>query len=103
MKFSGKNARDTISSRPLFTTERGRGFSVIAQEIRTLAESSKVSADSIENAMKSITSYSNDMSSQMALTANVITKCCAELKSISDMLGKLHDAAISSSDEEETY
>ncbi|MBD5140308.1 MAG: histidine kinase [Ruminococcus sp.] len=83
--------------------ESGRGFSVIAQEIRTLAESSKISADSIENAMKSITSYSNDMSSQMAFTANIITKCCDELKVISDMLGKLHDAAISSSDEEETY
>ena len=83
--------------------ESGRGFSVIAQEIRTLAESSKISADSIEKAMKSITSYSHDMSSQMAFTANIITKCCDELKAISDMLGKLHDAAISSSDEEENY
>lgn len=81
--------------------ESGRGFSVIAQEIRTLAESSKASADSIEKAMKSITSYSNDMGSQMASTTGIITKCCAELKSISDMLGKLHDAAISSVDEED--
>lgn len=81
--------------------ESGRGFSVIAQEIRTLAESSKASADSIEKAMKSITSYSKDMGSQIASTTSVITKCCAELKSISDMLGKLHDAAISSVDEDE--
>lgn len=83
--------------------ESGRGFSVIAQEIRTLAESSKASADSIEKAMKSITSYSKDMGSQMASTASVITKCCDELKSISNMLGKLHDAAISSSEEEDNY
>lgn len=81
--------------------ESGRGFSVIAQEIRTLAESSKVSADSIEKSMKAITSNANDMSSQMSSTAKLITKCCADLKSISDMLGKLHDAALSSSDEED--
>lgn len=81
--------------------ESGRGFSVIAQEIRTLAESSKASADSIEKAMKSITSYSKDMGSQMTATTGVITKCCAELKSVSDMLAKLHDAALLSSAEED--
>ncbi|MDE6595425.1 MAG: PocR ligand-binding domain-containing protein [Oscillospiraceae bacterium] len=80
--------------------ESGRGFSVIAQEIRTLAESSKSSADSIEKAMKAITSSSKDMGSQMASISGAITKCCDELKSISNMLGKLHDAAISNSEEE---
>ena len=83
--------------------ESGRGFSVIAQEIRTLAESSKISADSIEKAMQSITSNSKDMSSQIAATTDIITKCCADMKALSDMIGKLHDAALLNRDEEETY
>ena len=80
--------------------ESGKGFSVIAQEVRALAETSKASADSIEKAMKSITSRSNDMSDRISATTDVITKCCNDLKALSEMLGKLHDAALSSGSEE---
>lgn len=75
--------------------ESGKGFSVIAQEVRALAETSKASADSIEKAMKSITSRSNDMSSQVSATTDIITKCCGDLKELSDMLKRIHDAALS--------
>lgn len=75
--------------------ESGKGFSVIAQEVRALAETSKASADSIEKAMKSIANRSNDMSSRISETTDVITKCCSDLKALSDMLKKLHDAALS--------
>lgn len=79
--------------------ESGKGFSVIAQEVRALAETSKASADSIEKAMKSITNSSNDMSSQISATTDVITKCCNDLKSLSDMLKNIHDAALSGNEE----
>lgn len=74
--------------------ESGKGFSVIAQEVRALAETSKASADSIEKAMKSITDSSNEMGREIAATTDIITKCCDNLKEISDMLKKLHDAAL---------
>lgn len=76
--------------------ESGRGFAVIAQEVRALAETSKASADSIEKAMKSITIRSDEMGAQLSSTMEVITKCCEELKDLTAMLGRLHDSAISS-------
>lgn len=83
--------------------ESGKGFSVIAQEVRALAETSKASADSIEKVMKSIMSSSNEMSSQIDATTNVITKCCSDLKALSDMLKNLHDSALSGSVEDNDY
>ncbi|MDE5741307.1 MAG: PocR ligand-binding domain-containing protein, partial [Oscillospiraceae bacterium] len=82
--------------------ESGKGFSVIAQEVRALAETSKASADRIEKAMKSITSRSNDMNSQIEATTSIITKCCEDLNTLSNMLKNLHDSALSS-EEEDTY
>ena len=82
--------------------ESGKGFSVIAQEVRALAETSKASADRIEKAMKSITSRSNDMNSQIEATTGIITKCCEDLNTLSNMLKNLHDSALSSEDED-TY
>lgn len=82
--------------------ESGKGFSVIAQEVRALAETSKASADRIEKVMKSITGSSNEMSSQIEATTSVITKCCEDLKTLSDMLKKLHDSALSG-DDDNTY
>lgn len=79
--------------------ESGKGFSVIAQEVRALAETSKASADSIEKVMKSIMSSSNEMSSQIEATTSVITKCCEDLRSLSDMLKNLHDSALSGDSE----
>lgn len=80
--------------------ESGRGFSVIAQEVRALAETSKASADSIEKSMNSITVSSGNMSKQMLTTTGIIKKCSGDLKALSEMLGKLHDSAISGSLEE---
>lgn len=75
--------------------ESGKGFTVIAQEVRALAERSKASADSIEKSMKSITSSSDDMGKQMAVTAGIVKKCCSDLKTLSDMLSKLHNSVLS--------
>lgn len=75
--------------------ESGKGFGVIAQEVRALAETSKASADSIEKAMKSISNRSQSISSNISDTIDTITKCCTDLQELSNTLKKLHDAAIS--------
>ena len=53
--------------------ESGKGFGVIAQEVRTLADTSKASADKIETSIKQITNFAADISN----TAQEIHKLLA--------------------------
>lgn len=76
--------------------ESGKGFGVIAQEVRGLAETSKTSADNIEKAMAAINSYSKDMNSQISQITGVVNKCCRDLQKISRMLEKMYSASASS-------
>ncbi len=69
--------------------ESGKGFGVIAQEVRNLAETSKRSADRIEKAMQKIGSYSKDMNSQIAQTKDVVEQCLADLNNFAAMLNEI--------------
>ena len=69
--------------------ENGKGFGVIAQEVRTLAETSKSSADRIEQAMQRISDHSNDMSKQVAQTKEVVEQCLSKLHEFSTMLDEI--------------
>lgn len=73
--------------------ESGKGFGVIAQEVRGLAETSKTSADNIEKAMAAINGYSKDMSLQISEITGVVNKCCRDLQKISRALEKIYAAA----------
>lgn len=69
--------------------ESGKGFGVIAQEVRNLAETSKVSADKIEKTMQHIGDYSKDMNEQVDSTKAVVDKCIADLNSFSALLNDI--------------
>lgn len=79
--------------------ESGKGFGVIAQEVRTLAETSKASADNIEKAMVSINGYSKDMNNEISQITGVVNKCYNDLQRLSRTLDKL----CSSASREEQY
>ncbi len=69
--------------------ESGKGFGVIAQEVRNLAETSKSSADKIEKTMQHIGEYSKDMNEEVMKTKETVSKCLEDLKSFSDLLDEL--------------
>lgn len=72
--------------------ESGKGFGVIAQEVRSLAETSKSSADRIEKAMQKIGNHSKDMSNQVAQTKDVVDQCLSSLREFSAMLDNIRNA-----------
>lgn len=69
--------------------ESGKGFGVIAQEVRNLAETSKSSADIIEQAMQKIGAHSKEMTAKVTKTRSTFEQCRAELKEFSDMLKEI--------------
>ena len=66
--------------------EAGKGFGVIAQEVRNLAETSKASADSIQNAMTSIDSHSKTITENIANTEELVTNCFKDIEKFSELL-----------------
>lgn len=69
--------------------EAGKGFGVIAQEVRSLAETSKVSADSIQNAMSRIKENTSEMNDQIAQTRALISQCVADMEKFSRLLDEI--------------
>lgn len=71
--------------------EAGKGFGVIAQEVRSLAETSKSSADSIQNAMSHIDEYTGDINEQIKNTRTLLTQCLDEINSFSELLKEIQN------------
>lgn len=71
--------------------EAGKGFGVIAQEVRSLAETSKSSADSIQGAMLRITEQTQSMNEQIKQTRVIITQCLDDLKNFSSLLDEIQN------------
>lgn len=69
--------------------ESGKGFGVIAQEVRNLAETSKASADKIEKTMQHIGDYSQGMNEEVMNTKEVVDKCIADLSGFAELLGEI--------------
>lgn len=66
--------------------ESGKGFGVITQEIRTLAETSKESADKIENAMKSLSEFTKQIDKQIKNTETIVNECKENIEAFSKIL-----------------
>ena len=69
--------------------ESGKGFGVIAQEVRSLAETSKASADKIEKTMQHIGDFSQGMNEEVMSTKEVVDKCIADLNGFAQLLGEI--------------
>ncbi|MBQ8568973.1 MAG: PocR ligand-binding domain-containing protein [Oscillospiraceae bacterium] len=69
--------------------ESGKGFGVIAQEVRSLADSSKASADKIEGTMKAITGYTEKIDKNVKDTRSVVEESLKNLDEFSKVLGEI--------------
>lgn len=69
--------------------ENGKGFAVVTQEIRGLADTSKESADEIDIAMKSIGDYTKQIDNQIKATEQMVTECIRNISEFSDILNSL--------------
>ncbi len=66
--------------------ENGKGFGVVTQEIRGLADVSKESADKIENSIKLIYDFTSQIEKQIKDTEKVINECNENIKQFSEIL-----------------
>ena len=72
--------------------EAGKGFGVIAQEVRSLAETSKTSADKIQSAMELINENTQSMNEQIKQTHNIIDNCLKDLERFNVLLSEIQSA-----------
>jgi len=71
--------------------ESGKGFGVIAQEVRNLAETSKSSADKIQVTMKKISEFTEEIDEQVKKTEKMVEGCYKNLEEITEFLNELKE------------
>lgn len=69
--------------------ESGKGFGVIAQEVRSLADTSKSSADKIESKMKSIAGYAQQIDDSAREARELVETSIAEMEELKNVIQKL--------------
>lgn len=69
--------------------EYGKGFGVITQEIRALADQSKITADKIEDAITSINSFTKQIDNHVKNTEASIGECTRNMNNLSSILDEL--------------
>lgn len=69
--------------------EAGKGFGVIAQEVRSLAETSKASADNIQKAMNNIDTHSKTIVDNIAGTQDIVTTCFEDIAKFEELLDEI--------------
>ena len=69
--------------------EAGRGFSVVADEIRKLSESAGRSADEISKLINEIQSDTNDVADEMRKSSEMISEGREDVNTIADSLGQI--------------
>lgn len=74
--------------------ESGKGFGVIAQEVRKLAETSKVSADKIEDTVKNIGISSETISENIKETKKVVEDSLDNMKQFTEVLNEIQNFAV---------
>ncbi|MCI7352128.1 MAG: methyl-accepting chemotaxis protein, partial [Ruminococcus sp.] len=73
--------------------ESGKGFGVIAQEVRNLADVSKASADKIEDTIKTILDFTSDINNNISELEEMIEKNEQNLNEIKKFLAELRGNA----------
>lgn len=73
--------------------ESGKGFGVIAQEVRNLADVSKASADKIEDTIKTILDFTSDINNSISELEEMIEKNEQNLNEIKKFLAELRGNA----------
>jgi len=74
--------------------EAGKGFAVVAEEIRTLSNGTKISAESIENALLTLGNTSSSMTSSMEKTIELISEIIHKIESVGDSVIQINDDSI---------
>lgn len=69
--------------------ESGKGFGVIAQEVRTLADTSKNSADKIESKMKSISSFAQQIDTSTKDAKELVECSIRDMKELQEVINSL--------------
>ena len=69
--------------------ESGKGFGVIAQEVRTLADTSKSSADTIEQKIKSIGSYASQIDSSAKDASELVSRTVSEIEELKSVISEI--------------
>ena len=69
--------------------ESGKGFGVIAQEVRSLADVSKNSAEKIEEIIQSITETTSQIRTTIMETSNVVTQTFESMNNMTELLEKM--------------
>lgn len=69
--------------------EAGKGFGVIAQEVRGLAETSKESADNIQKAMNNIDSHSQQITENVAKTKSIVNECRESISKFDELISEI--------------
>lgn len=73
--------------------EAGKGFGVIAQEVRSLAETSKHSADSIQDKMGNIKGFTSGINDNITHTRELVENCMKELKQFNSILEEIKNTS----------
>lgn len=71
--------------------ESGKGFGVIAQEVRSLAETSKSSADKIEDTVKAIGTVSEKMEDSVKETREVVEESLDNMAKFAEVLREIQE------------
>lgn len=69
--------------------EAGKGFGIIAQEVRSLAETSKASSDSIQESMNHIKDFTADINENIEKTKTYVERCMSDLEQFSSLLDEI--------------
>ena len=69
--------------------ESGKGFGVIAQEVRMLAETSRESSEKIESAINTIGKYADDMIKYVDATKGTVDECLRNLDDFNELIDGL--------------
>ncbi len=70
--------------------EAGKGFGVIAQEVRTLSETSKISTDQIKKIITKIAEYNKAMNIEVAQIKTMINQCAGDFNKFSAMIEQIN-------------
>lgn len=78
--------------------EQGRGFAVVADEVRTLAQRTQSSTEEIENIVTELQTSAEDAHQSMSSSKDAVGEAASEADSISELLDGIQDTVVNVSD-----